>query len=296
MVGFMDIVVTGATGQLGRLVIDELLKRVPAERLVALARDPAKTPPLTRLGLRVRMADYDQPHTLRGAFSAGDRVLLISSDQAGEVRTTQHAAVIAQARAAGVALLAYTSVLGADTATFEIGRDHRATELLLMDSGLPYVLLRNGWYNENYTGYLAATLTHGRVFASAGAGRVATAACLDYAAAAAEVLTGEGHENRAYELSGDRAWSLAEYAAEVTGQSGREVGYTSMPEAEFRRFMIEASVPAEDADALVDADAAIARGELAATPGDLRTLIGRPTTPITDSIRSTLKQIPQFSS
>lgn len=233
------------------------------------------------------MNDYDEPHTLQSAFHAGDRVLLISSDEGGELRTAQHTAVIDAAQAAGVALLAYTSVLAAPTATFSIGEDHYATEQIILASGLPYVLLHNGWYNENYTGHLEAILEYGRVFGGAGEGRVA-AARVDYAAATPIVLTGEGHDDAVYEFSGDVAWSLAEFAAEVARQTGRDITYPSLTGEQYHVSMVGEGVPSHDADALVDADAEIVRGELVHTPGDLSRLIGRPTTPIADSIRAAL--------
>ena len=284
----MSIVVTGATGKLGRLVIDELLTRIRAEQVIAVVRNADKAADIAARGVALRIADYNEPHTLESVFQVGDKVLLISSDEEGELRTAQHTAVIDAAKAAGVALFAYSSVLAAPTATFSIGEDHYATEQIILASGLPYVLLRNGWYNENYTGHLDAVLEHGRVFGVAGEGRVATAARVDYAAAAAIVLTGEGHDDAVYELSGDVAWSLAEFAAEVSRQTGRDITYPSLTGEQYHAFMVGEGVPSHDADALVDADAAIARGELAHTPGDLSHLIGRPTTPIIDSIRAAL--------
>lgn len=284
----MSIVVTGATGKLGRRVVDELLQRVAAGSITAVVRSREKAADLSARGVRVHVADYDRPPTLNGAFRAGDSALLISSNSSGEQHTAQHAAVIEAAGTAGVRLLAYTSVLAAPASTYSIGRDHRRTERLLVGSGLPYVLLRNGWYNENYTGHLASVLRHGHVFGCAGDGRVAVAARADYAAAAAVVLTEPGHAGEIYELSGDRAVGLAELAAEISRQSGREISYPRLSGPEYRAFMVEEGVAASDADQLVEADEAIARGELAHTSGDLRRLIGRPTTPIAVSIANAL--------
>jgi NAD(P)H dehydrogenase (quinone) len=277
-------VVAGATGKLGRLVIEELLDRAPADQITAVVRSRGKAADMAARGVRVHVADYDQPETLEGAFRAGDKVLLISSNSAGARHTAQHRTVIDAARAAGVELMAYTSVLAAPTASFSIGRDHRATEQALAASGLPYVLLRNGWYNENYTGHLDAILRYGQVFGCAGDGRVATAARADYAAAAAIVLTSSGQANTIYELSGDTAFSLAELADEIARQSGREITYPRLSPAEYQAFMVGQGVDAADAAQLVEADAAIARGELAHTPGQLRRLIGRPTTPIATAL------------
>lgn len=283
-------VVTGAAGRLGRLVVDELLRRTLAHEIVAAVRDPRKAADLAGRGVDVRVADYERPATLGGLFRAGDRVLLVSSN-AMHRNAAQHANVVAAAAGAGVALLAYTSVLGGPAATFGIAEQHNATERTIRASGVPYVLLRNGWYNENYSGNLATVLRLGVVVGSAGEGRVATAARADYAAAAATVLTRPGHENGVYELSGDTAWTLAEFAAEVSRQTKRAIGYRDLPVAEYRRLLVDAGVPEADASAVAEADAAIARGELAATPGDLRRLIGRATTPIADSVAAALAAV-----
>ncbi|MER6522030.1 SDR family oxidoreductase [Streptomyces sp. NPDC001553] len=282
-----SIVVTGATGSLGRLVIEELLERVPAERVAVVARNKEKAADLAARGIDVRLADYDEPTSLAGAFGAGDRVLLISGSEVGR-RVPQHTAVIDAAKTAGVAQLAYTGVLGGPEADFDLAAEHKVTEQAILDSGLPYTFLRNGWYHENYTAQLPVVLEHGAVVGSAGEGRIASAARADYAAAAAVVLTGEGHLNAVYELSGDTAWSLAEYAAEVARQSGREVAYAEVPADTHLGILAGAGVPEGFAAILVDVDAAISRGRLAGTSGDLARLIGRPTTPVATAIASAL--------
>jgi NAD(P)H dehydrogenase (quinone) len=241
--------------------------------------------------VNLHVADYDRPESFDGAFSIDDRVLLISSDSAGARHTAQHTAVIKAAARAGVELLAYTSVLGADSATYSIGRDHLATERVLAASGMPHVVLRNGWYNENYTGHLDAILEFGQVFGSAGNGRVATAARTDYAEAAAIVLTGATAPGAIYELSGDHPFTLAELADEISRQSGRPITYPLLAPADYQRFMVDQGVNAADAAQLVEADAAIARGELAHSGGELRRLLGRPTTSIADSVRAALAQL-----
>ncbi|MEV7546073.1 SDR family oxidoreductase [Streptomyces sp. NPDC089915] len=283
----MSIVVTGATGSLGRLVVEELLARVPATELAVLVRSEEKAADLAARGIEVRVGDYDDPASLDGAFRAGDRVLLISGSEVGR-RVPQHTAVIEAAKAAGVAQLAYTGILGGPEADFELAAEHKTTERAILDSGLPYTFLRNGWYHENYTAQLASVLEHGAVVGSAGEGRVASAARADYAAAAAAVLTGEGHLGRVYELSGDTAWSLAEYAAEVARQSGREVAYSGLPGDAHLTVLTGAGVPEGFAAILVDVDAAISRGRLAGTSGDLARLIGRPTTPVAEAITAAL--------
>ncbi|MFF8655374.1 SDR family oxidoreductase [Streptomyces huasconensis] len=285
----MSIVVTGATGNLGRLVIEGLLAAgVPAAEVAAVVRDKGKAADLAERGVELRIADYSAPETLRGAFAAGDRVLLISGSEVGQ-RVPQHRAVIDAAREAGVALLAYTGILGGPDADFDLAAEHKVTERLILDSGLPYTFLRNGWYHENYTEHLAPVLGHGAVVASAGEGRVASAARADYAAAAVAVLTGEGHEGKAYELSGDVAWSMTEYAAEVARQSGKDIAYTNVPAEQHLAILTGAGVPEPMAAILVDVDAAIARGRLAGTSGDLARLIGRSTTPLADAVSAALR-------
>ncbi|MEU6705149.1 SDR family oxidoreductase [Streptomyces wuyuanensis] len=284
----MSIVVTGATGHLGRLVVERLLETgVPAARIAAVVRDKDKAADLASRGVELRIADYGDPETLAGAFRSGDRVLLISGNEVGR-RVPQHTAVVSAARAAGVAQLAYTGVLGGPEADFELAAEHKATEQAILDSGLPYTFLRNGWYTENYTEQLAPVLEHGAVVASAGEGRIASAGRADYAAAAAAVLTGEGHLGRTYELSGDTAWSMAEYAAEVAKQSGREIAHRNVPAGTHLEILTGAGVPAPFAAVLVDVDRAVERGLLARGDGDLSRLIGRPTTPLAETVAAAL--------
>lgn len=283
----MSIVVTGATGALGRLVVDELLERVPADRVVVVVRDREKAADLAGRGVEVRVADYDDPAALAAAFRAGDRVLLISGNEIGR-RVAQHTAVLKAAQAAGVAQLAYTGILGGPEADFDLAAEHTVTEQAILDSGIPYTFLRNGWYHENYTRELPTVLEHGAVVASSGEGRIASAARADYAAAAAAVLTGEGHLNRVYELSGDTAWSLTEYAAELSAQTGKGIAYSEVPAHEHLAILTGAGVPEGFAAIIVDVNAAIARGRLAGTSGDLARLIGRPTTPVSEAIAAAL--------
>ncbi|MCM2412400.1 SDR family oxidoreductase [Streptomyces sp. RKAG290] len=279
----MSIVVTGATGELGRLVVDQLLATVPADRIAAVVRNKEKAAGLAALGVELRIADYDRPETLTDAFRPGDRVLLISGSEVGS-RVRQHGAVIDAAKAAGVAQLAYTGILGGPDADFRLAAEHKVTEQLILDSGLPYTFLRNGWYTENYTANLAPVLAHGAVVANAGEGRVASAARADYAAAAAAVLTGEGHLGKTYELSGDVAWSFAEYAAEVARASGQEIVHKDVPAAVHQEILVGAGLPEEFAAILTDVDEGIRRGLLAGTGGDLARLIGRPTTPLAETV------------
>ncbi|WP_350277714.1 NAD(P)H-binding protein [Kribbella sp. HUAS MG21] len=284
----MSIVVTAATGHLGTLVVDELLQRVPADQVVAVARNAAKAAPLAERGVEVRIADYNDPAALAKAFGAGDTVLLISGLEPN--RLEQHKAVLAAAQDAGVARIAYTSVLGGPEADFDLAADHRATEQAILDSGLPYTILRNGWYNEVYTDQLAVQLANG-VVGSAGDGLIASAARRDYAAAAAVVLTSEGHEKKAYELNGDVAWTLTEYAAELAKQSGMDIGYTNLSPEDHAQVLVGAGLPEPVAQLFVGVDNAIERGLLAGRGSDLTRLIGRPTTPVAESISAALKTV-----
>ncbi|MGW3139143.1 SDR family oxidoreductase [Streptomyces sp. NPDC001139] len=283
----MSIVVTGATGNLGRHVVEQLLEKVPAEQITAVVRDEAKAADLAARGVRLAVADYNTPETFDHVFSAGDKVLLISGSEVGNDRVGQHKVVINAAKAAGVALLAYTSAPG--TLKAALADDHRDTEAALLDSGLPYVLLRNGWYNENYTEQLAPVLQYNAVTQAAGEGRVSSAARADYAAAAVAVLTGEGHENKTYELGGDEAWSFAEYAAEVSRQAGKEIAYHPVSVEEYTGILTGAGLPGPVAAIIAGVDASVEKGELVVDSGDLGRLIGRPTTPIAESITAALK-------
>ncbi|MFI0807300.1 SDR family oxidoreductase [Streptomyces echinatus] len=283
----MSIVVTGATGHLGRHVVEQLLEKVPAEQITAVVRDRAKAAGFADRGVTLAVADYNAPETFEGLFAAGDKVLLISGNEFDKGRVRQHTVVIDAAKAAGVALLAYTSAPGSLTAA--LADDHRATEEVLLASGLPYSLLRNAWYHENYTENLAPVLEHGAVVQAAGDGRVSSASRADYAAAAVAVLTGEGHENTTYELGGDEAWGFAEYAAELSRQTGREIVYSPVTTDALAGILTGAGLPAPLAAVLAGVDASIEKGELAVSSGDLSRLIGRPTTPLAEAVTVALK-------
>ncbi|SNX63285.1 NAD(P)H dehydrogenase (quinone) [Streptomyces sp. TLI_55] len=283
----MSIVVTGANGHLGRHVIEQLLEKVPADQVTAVVRSEEKGAEFAAQGVRIAVADYNAPETFDDVFAAGDKVLLISGSEVGNDRPGQHTVVINAAKAAGAALLAYTSAPG--TLSAALADDHRATEKVLLASGLPYVLLRNGWYHENYTESLAPVLEHNAVVAAAGEGRVSSAARADYAAAAVAVLTGEGHENQTYELGGDTAWSFAEYAAELSKQTGKEIAYNAVPEEALVGILTGAGLPEPFARILAGVDVSIAKGELVVDSGDLSRLAGRPTAPLSDAIAAALK-------
>ena len=283
----MSIVVTGATGHLGRHVVEQLLEKVPADQITALVRTPEKAADFAERGVKIVVADYNAPETYDTVFAAGDKVLLISGNEFEKGRVGQHKVGIEAAKAAGVALLAYTSAPGPLAAA--LADDHRGTEEALLASGVPYALLRNGWYNENYTENLAPVLEHNAVVAAAGDGRVSSASRADYAAAAVAVLTGEGHENQTYELGGDEAWSFAEYAAELSRQTGKEIAYNNVPAETLIGILTGAGLPEPFAAILAGVDASIAEGQLVVSTGDLSRLSGRPTTPISESIALALK-------
>ncbi|MGW2895770.1 SDR family oxidoreductase [Streptomyces sp. NPDC001212] len=282
----MSIVVTGATGHLGRHVVEQLLEKVPADQVTAVVRTPEKAAGLAERGVRIAVADYNAPETFDGLFSAGDKVLLISGNEFDKGRVQQHRVVIDAARAAGVALLAYTSAPG--TLKAALADDHHGTEEALLASGVPYVLLRNGWYHENYTEQLAPVLEHGAVVHAAGEGRISSAPRAEYAAAAVAVLTGEGHGNKTYELGGDEAWSLAEYAAELSRQTGRRITSNPVTVEEYAGILTGAGLPGPLAAILAGVDASIEKGELVITSGDLSRLIGRPTSPVSEAITAAL--------
>lgn len=282
------IAITGATGQLGRLVVEGLLASQPASSIVAIVRDPAKASAWAARGVQVRQADYTQPAALAQALKGVDKLLLISSSEVGQ-RTAQHRNVIDAARQAGVKLVAYTSILRADSSPLGLAREHRETEALLRASGLPHVLLRNGWYTENYTASAPAAVQHGAVLGSAGAGRYAFAARADYAAAAVAVLTQEGQAGKVYELAGDTAYTLADYAAEIARQSGKPVVYKDLPEAEYAKALVQIGLPDFVAAMLAESDVGASKGALFDEGRALSRLIGRPTTPVADSIKAALR-------
>jgi NAD(P)H dehydrogenase (quinone) len=276
------IAITAATGQLGRLAIAALKARGAAP--VALARDLAKA---ADLGVEARAFDYTaaDPAALAGIDVLG----LISSNDFTD-RAGQHRAVIDAARSAGVRRIVYTSILKGAASPLLLAQDHIATEAHLHTSGVGHTILRNGWYTENYTGSLGAALAHGAMIGAAGAARLSTAARADYAEALAEALAGEGHEGQVYELAGDEAYTMAGMAAEVSRATGREIPYTSLPEAEYAAILRSFGLPEGFAAALADSDArAASDGALFDESRTLSRLIGRPTTPMAETVAAALK-------
>lgn len=281
------IAVTGATGQLGALALEALLKNVNANELVAIVRNPAKAEGLAQKGVNVRKADYTDQAAFTAALAGVDKLLLISSSEVGQ-RAAQHRNVINAAKAAGVKFIAYTSLLHADSSPLALRLEHVETENMLAESGIPFTLLRNGWYSENYLASAPAALEHGIFIGAAGEGKIASATRADYAAAAARVVSEDGHAGNVYELAGDEAWTLSELAAELSKQSGKPVVYQNLSEADFAAALKSAGLPEAFADLLADSDVGASKGGLFDDSRTLSKLIGRPTTPIAESIRSTL--------
>lgn len=285
----MPIVVTGATGQLGRLTVEALLRRgIPAADIIATGRDITGIKDLADRGITVRRADFADTNGLAEAFAGADRLLLISASVPVGERVANHRRVIDAAASAGVSLVAYTSTTHADTATTVIGGTHSETETYLRDRGIPSVLLRNGWYLENYTSQLPQILQNGAVVGAAGEGRISAASRADYAEAAAVVLTAEGHTGAVYELGGDESFTLTELAAAISAAAGKQVTYADLPVADFAQVLGAAGLPAELAEVLADADRGMNRGEMYTDSGDLRRLIGRPPVTLAEALAAAL--------
>lgn len=281
------IAITGATGQLGQLAVAALQKIVPASQIVAIVRNPAKADALAQQGVVVRQADYGDEAALTRALEGVEKLLLISSSEVGQ-RTAQHRNVINAAKAAGVSFIAYTSLLHADTSPLGLAAEHIETEKLLAASGIPYALLRNGWYSENYLASAPPALEHGVFIGAAGDGKIASATREDYAAAAAKVISEDGHAGKVYELAGDQAWTLSELAAELSAQSGKNVVYQNLSEADYAAALRGVGLPDAFASLLANSDTGASKGGLFDDSHTLSKLIGRPTTPIAASIKAIL--------
>jgi NAD(P)H dehydrogenase (quinone) len=279
-----NIAITGSTGKLGRLAILALKRRAPDATTIALARDPARA---ADLGVPVRQADYTRPDTLRTALAGVDVLVLISSSDFTD-RAGQHRNAIDAARAAGVKRIVYTSILKGDASPLLLAKDHIATEAALKESGVAYSILRNGWYTENYTGSLGAALEHGAIIGAAGAGRLSTATRADFAKAIATVAADPGEGNHVYELAGDEAYTLDDLAAEVSRQSGRHIVYTDLPAEAYAAILQGFGLPESFALALADSDRKASGGALHDDGRTLSSLIGRPTTSLSDAVAEAL--------
>ncbi|NGM67079.1 SDR family oxidoreductase [Sphingobacterium sp. SGR-19] len=280
----MKIGITGATGQLGRLVVEQLKHRLGAESLVALVRSPEKA---ADLGIASTMFDYDKPETLFEGLEGIEHLLLISGNEVGQ-RKVQHQRVIDAARQAGVKWIVYTSLLHAATSTLSLAAEHVETEALLQASDIPYTILRNGWYTENYTGSIPGALQAGAFVGSAGEGKISSAARADYAEAAAIILSSDGHIGNVYELAGDEAYTLHDLAAEISKQTGRNIPYNNLPEADYAGVLASQGLPQSVAEAIASWDVGASKGDLFDDRKVLSNLIGRPTTPLAESVKAGL--------
>lgn len=281
----MKIGITGATGQLGRLVVSKLKAKVSSDDLAALVRSVEKA---TDLGIETREADYDKPETLDRALKGIDTLLLISASEIGK-RSRQHANVIAAAKRTGVKWIVYTSLLHADTSLIDLATEHMATEKALKESGIPYTVLRNGWYTENYTGSIPGAIAGGALLGCAGKGRISTATRADYAEAAVAVLTAPGHEGKVYELAGDSAWTLADLAAEISRVSGKNIPYKNMEAEEYAEVLKGFGLPEGLAKAIAGWDVAASKDALFDDSRQLSKLIGRATTPMPVTVAEAVK-------
>jgi len=278
----MKIAITGATGQLGRLAVEKLKEKTATENLVALVRNPSKA---EDLGIEARVFDYSKPETLVDSLQGIDTLFLISGSEIGQ-REIQHKNVINAAKQAGVKRIVYTSILNASTSEMALAPEHVATEKALAESGLTYTILRNGWYTENYAGSIPGSIQAGGFIGSAGEGKISSATREDYAEAAAVVLTTEGHENKIYELAGDDAYTLSDLAAEISKQTGKDIPYNNLSEADFTAALVGIGLPEPFAQVLADSDAKASKGALYSDDKTLSKLIGHSTTPLADVVKA----------
>ena len=283
----MKIAITGATGQLGNLVIEQLLQLTAAQNIVALVRKIDKAEHFKVQGIEPREFDYDRPETLVPALLGIDKLLLISANEIGR-RTPQHKAVIDAAKVAGVPYLAYTSLLRANTSPLGLAQEHRETEKLIQDSGITYTFLRNNWYSENYLAGVAHTIEIGTLFGAAQDGRISSASRIDYAEAAAKVLTSTGHENKTYELAGSESFSLSDLATFIGQAVNKDIIYQNLSAEEYTQGLTQAGLPAGLVDVIVDADIQTIQGAMYSASKDLEQLIGHKTTSIQDAIKAAL--------
>lgn len=281
----MKIGVTGATGQLGTLVIKELKKRIPNDEIVALVRSPEKA---SKLGVETRKFDYSKPEGLTDAFKGIDRLLLISSNEIGQ-RAKQHLNVIEAAWKNGVKWIVYTSLLHADTSSLSLAAEHYATEKAIIESGIEYTILRNGWYTENYTNTIRNAVDGGAYIGSASNGRISSATRADYAEAAAVVITDEQHKGKTYELAGDDSYTLYDLAAVISKQTGKKIPYKNLSEGEYIETLKSFDVPGPLAEAIAGWDISASNDNLYDSSKQLSQLIGRPTTPLSETVKEALR-------
>jgi NAD(P)H dehydrogenase (quinone) len=280
----MKIGITGATGQLGRIVVEKLKTKIAAENIVALVRNPQKA---VELSVEAKSFDYTKPESLADSLKGIDSLLLISGNEIGQ-RTVQHANVINTAKQAGVKWIVYTSLLHADKSTLSLAEEHLATEIKLKESGIPFTILRNGWYTENYTGSVKGAVAAGAFIGSAGSGKISSAARADFAEAAAVVLTTNGHIGKVYELAGDESYTLSDLAAEISRQTGKNIPYNNLPEAEYAKILVSFGLPEGLASAIAGWDTSASKNDLFDNTKQLSAFIGRPTTPLAKVVADAL--------
>eukprot|EP00981_Chlorochromonas_danica_P013522 scaffold6421_cov251-Ochromonas_danica.AAC.16 len=288
----MSILITGANGQLGRFVLKHLVKQAAGKgvKIIAAMRSPSRAADLAELGVEIRKADYSDPSSLDEAFQGVSKVLLISSSEMSGQRVSQHRNVIEAAQRSGVKLLVYTSLLHASTTSLVFAGDHVATEEILKASTVPYIILRNGWYTENYLQSVPAALQHGALIGAAGEGKVSSAGREDYGEAAATVLLdSERYINQVIELAGDEAYTLSELTAELSAQTGRTIPYVNMSEKDFSQTLAAAGIPQVFADLLAGSDVAVSKGDLFDYNKVLSRLIGHGTTPLSVLLKASLQ-------
>lgn len=282
----MKIAVTGSTGQLGQIVISLLKEKIDSGNIIALARTPEKA---VGMAVEVRLADYDRPETLVPALQGIDTLLMISASEVGK-RAPQHGNVIDAAKQSGVKWIVYTSILHADHSTLSLAKEHLDTETAIRESGIPFTLLRNGWYSENYTGSIEGALAAGAFHGSAGEGKLSLAARKDYAEAAVAVLTSEGHQGKVYELAGDEVYTLKDLASEISRQTGKDIPYRDLPEKEYASLLTGFGLPEQLSLAIAGWDVSASKDDLYDDSHQLSKLIGRPTTPISESVAERIKR------
>lgn len=279
--------ITGATGQLGRAIVEKLKERIPSEAIVALVRSPERA---SGLGVEVREFDYDKPEFLPPALEGIDNLILISGNIVGQ-RARQHANVINSAKGSGVKWIVYTSLLRADSTSLSLAGEHLDTEKALKQSGIPFTILRNGWYTENYTSSIGGVLKNNALYGCAGKGKISSAARADYADAAVAVITGQGHEGKTYELAGDNSYTLADLASEISRQTGRDIPYRNLDEIEYVSVLTGQGVPEGFANAIAGWDVSASKGDLFDDNRVLSQLIKRPTTTLADSVKEVLSRL-----
>lgn len=277
--------ITGATGQLGKLVVEHLKSKVGKDNVVALVRTLEKA---SELGVVTRTFDYDKLEGMTEQLKGIDRLLLISANEVGQ-RLRQHKNVIDAAQKAGIKWLVYTSLLHADSTTINLAGEHKETEKMLKASGIDYTILRNGWYTENYTGSVKGALAGGAFIGSAGSGKIASAARTDYAEAAAVVLSDDSYKGKVFELAGDQAYTLSDLAGEISNQTGKNIPYRNLHETEYAKILESFNVPKDLSASIASWDISASKGDLFDDSKQLSKLIGRPTTSLKESVKLALR-------